>query len=71
MKAYDIIIVGAGIIGTSSAYHLQKNNPDKKILVIDKESEAGRGNTAKAAGMFRNTFSSRTSQVLSDTSIDF
>ncbi|MDH5623672.1 MAG: FAD-binding oxidoreductase, partial [Candidatus Bathyarchaeota archaeon] len=71
MKAYDIIIVGAGIIGTSSAYHLQKNNPAKKILVIDKESGAGRGNTAKAAGMFRNTFSSRTSQVLSDTSIDF
>ena len=71
MKAYDIIIVGAGIIGISSAYHLKKNNPDKKILVIDKEPGAGRGSTAKAAGMFRNTFSSRTSQVLSDTSIDF
>ena len=71
MKAYDIIVVGAGIIGMSSAYHLQKNNPAKKILVVDKESGAGRGNTAKAAGMFRNTFSSRTSQVLSDTSINF
>jgi len=71
LKAYDIIIVGAGIIGMSSAYHLQKNNPAKKILVIDEEPGAGRGNTAKAAGMFRNTFSSRTSQVLSDTSINF
>ena len=55
----------------SSAYHLQKNNSDKKILVIDKEPEAGQGNTAKAAGMFRNTFSSMTGQVLSDTSINF
>ena len=71
MKGHDIIIVGAGIIGMSSAYHLQKNNPNKKILVIDKETGAGQGNTAKAAGMFRNTFSSRTSQVLSDTSINF
>ena len=71
MKAYDIIVVGAGIIGMSSAYHLQKNNSDKKILVIDKEPGAGQGNTAKAAGMFRNTFSSGTSQVLSDTSINF
>ena len=71
MKIYDIIIVGAGIIGMSSACHLQKNNPDKKILVIDKEPGAGQGNTAKAAGMFRNIFSSRTSQVLSDTSINF
>lgn len=71
LKAYDIIVVGAGIIGMSSAYHLQKNNSDKKILVIDKETGAGQGNTAKAAGMFRNTFSSGTSQVLSDTSINF
>jgi FAD-dependent oxidoreductase domain-containing protein 1 len=71
LTVYDIIVVGAGIIGVSSAYHLQKNNPDKRILVIEKEPGAGRGNTAKAAGMFRNTFSSRTSQVLSDTSIDF
>lgn len=71
MKAYDIIVVGAGIVGMSSAYHLQKNNSDKKILVIEKEPGAGQGNTAKAAGMFRNTFSSGTSQVLSDTSINF
>jgi len=71
LKVHDIIIVGAGIIGMSSAYYLKKNNPNKKILVIDKEPGAGQGNTAKAAGMFRNTFSSRTSQVLSDTSINF
>jgi glycine/D-amino acid oxidase-like deaminating enzyme len=71
LKAYDIIIVGAGITGMSSAYYLQKNNPDKKILVVDREPGAGQGNTAKAAGMFRNIFSSRTSQVLSDTSINF
>ncbi len=71
MKAYDIIIVGAGIIGMSSAYHLQKNNSGKKILVIDEKPGAGQENTAKAAGMFRNTFSSRISQVLSDTSINF
>ena len=71
MEGYDTIIVGAGIIGMSTAYHLQKNNPRKKILVIDKEPGAGQGNTAKGAGMFRNTFSSRTNQILSDTSIDF
>ncbi|UCD26777.1 MAG: FAD-binding oxidoreductase [Candidatus Bathyarchaeota archaeon] len=71
MKAQDVIILGAGIIGMSSAYYLQKNNPGKKILVVDREPGAGQGNTAKAAAMFRNTFSSRTSQVLSDTSINF
>ena len=56
MKVYNIIIVGAGIIGMSSAYNSQENNPDKKILVIGKEPGAGQGNTAKAAGMFRIPF---------------
>ncbi|MDG6995310.1 MAG: FAD-binding oxidoreductase [Nitrososphaerota archaeon] len=30
-KRYDIIIIGAGVLGAASAYHLMKNNPSKKI----------------------------------------
>lgn len=35
---YDITIVGAGIIGLSTAYSLKKNNPKLKILVLEKEA---------------------------------
>ena len=67
----DIIVIGAGIMGMTSAYHLKKNNPGKKVLVIDRYGAPGQGNTGRSNAMFRNTFSSRDNQVLSDSSIDF
>ena len=33
---YDVIVIGAGIAGVSSAIHLKKLNKDLKILVVDK-----------------------------------
>ncbi|MDH2900788.1 MAG: FAD-binding oxidoreductase [archaeon] len=68
---YDIVIVGAGILGLSSAYHLKKNNQGKSILVIDRFGDVAQGNTARSNAMFRNTFTSRDNLILSDTSIDF
>jgi glycine/D-amino acid oxidase-like deaminating enzyme len=68
---YDIVIIGAGIMGVASAYHLKKNNPTKKILVIDRYGAPGQGNTGRSNAMFRNTFSSSDNQTLSDSSINF
>jgi len=68
---YDIIVVGAGIMGVASAYHLKKNNPSKRILVVDRFGAPGQGNTGRSNAMFRNTFSSTDNQTLSNSSIDF
>ncbi|MDG6964981.1 MAG: FAD-binding oxidoreductase [Nitrososphaerota archaeon] len=68
---YDVVVVGAGIMGVASAYHLQNENPGKKILVVDRYGGAGQGNTGRSNAMFRNTFSSSDNQVLADSSIDF
>ncbi len=68
---YDIVVVGAGIMGMASAYHLQKNNPHKRILVIDRYGSPAQGNTGRSNAMFRNTFSSSDNQTLSNSSIDF
>jgi FAD-dependent oxidoreductase domain-containing protein 1 len=68
---YDVVVVGAGIMGVSSAYHLKKNNPSKRILVVDRYGAPGQGNTGRSNAMFRNTFSSSDNQVLSNGSIDF
>ena len=67
----DILVIGAGIMGMASAYHLKKNNPEKRVLVIDRYGAPGQGNTGRSNAMFRNTFSSKDNQVLSDSSIDF
>lgn len=68
---YDILVIGAGVMGLSSAYYLKKRDPSKKILVIDKYSGPGQGNSAKSEGGFRNIFTSETNYLLSDTTIDF
>jgi glycine/D-amino acid oxidase-like deaminating enzyme len=70
-EKFDIIVIGAGVFGLASAYHLQKNNPTKKILLVDKLADAGQANTAMSAAAFRNMFSSRTNQILTDTTISF
>jgi glycine/D-amino acid oxidase-like deaminating enzyme len=58
-------------MGVASAYHLKKNNPAKRILVVDRYGAAGQGNTGRSNAMFRNTFSSSDNQILSNSSIDF
>ena len=68
---YDTIIVGAGVIGASTAYHLKRLSPKKKVLLIDKNNKVAVGNTAKSAALYRNIFSSRTSQVLANSSISY
>ena len=70
-KRFDLVVVGAGIMGMASAYHLKRNNPGKEILVVDRLSGPGQGNTGRSNAMFRNTFSSTDNQVLSNSSIDF
>jgi len=41
MEKFDIIVIGAGLVGLSTGYHLQQQYPDKSILIIAKErSEA-------------------------------
>ncbi|MFU8767217.1 MAG: NAD(P)/FAD-dependent oxidoreductase [Candidatus Methanoperedens sp.] len=68
---FDYIIVGAGVIGSSVAYHLKSAVPDSKILLIDRNRRAGEGNTAKSAALYRNFFSSPTSRMLAGSSIRY
>ncbi|MHA2386339.1 MAG: FAD-dependent oxidoreductase, partial [Candidatus Thorarchaeota archaeon] len=70
-ESFDIVIVGAGVIGVAAAYYLQKNSPKKKILLLDRMSMAGQANTAMSAAAVRNMFASSTNQMLTDTSIKY
>lgn len=67
----DVIVIGAGIIGLSSAYHIKSQNSDLKVIVLEKAAAAGQGDTAKSAGAFRNMFTSDVNRLLADSSIDF
>ena len=66
---FGVVIIGAGIIGTSIAYHLARMGlPD--VAVLEKEPSAGLGSTAKAAGGIRAQFSSGINIDLSRLSIE-
>jgi len=67
----DILVIGAGVLGLSSAYHLKRRNPDRRVLVIDQLGGPGQGNTAKSAGGYRNVFASETNYLLADSTIDW
>lgn len=71
MVNHDAIIVGAGILGLSTAYHIKERNPELDVLVIDKLGAAGQGSTAKSAAAFRCLFASRTNVDLADSSAEF
>jgi glycine/D-amino acid oxidase-like deaminating enzyme len=71
MEKYDVIVVGSGILGLSSAYHLKNKNKDLNILVVDKYSTYAQGNTSRAAAGFRDLFSSEPNFMLAHSSIEF
>lgn len=51
---YDIIIIGAGIVGLGTAYKLQEKNPNLKILILEKESKVGAHQTGNNSGVIHS-----------------
>src|SRR4051812_41113205 len=52
MKTASVVIIGAGVIGASVAYHLARRGW-REILVLDQSSGPGHGSTSRATGGFR------------------
>jgi L-2-hydroxyglutarate oxidase len=48
---YDYIIIGGGIVGVSTAWQLQQNEPDKSVLLIEKETKLSQHQTGHNSGV--------------------
>ncbi len=70
MKNTEIIIVGGGVVGASVAYHLTQRGA-KDVLILERESEQGKGSTGKATGGVRAQFETKINIKMSLYSIDF
>jgi len=68
---YQVIIIGAGILGLASAYHILNQARGLSLLVIDRFGGPGLGNTARSAAAYRDLFSSPLNRDLSRGSIAF
>ncbi|HMQ32166.1 MAG TPA: FAD-dependent oxidoreductase, partial [Chloroflexaceae bacterium] len=67
--ATQVVIVGAGVVGASVAYHLALRGCSD-VLVLEKEEAEVSGSTARSAAGVRHQFSSATNILLSRYSIE-
>jgi L-2-hydroxyglutarate oxidase len=51
LETYDIVLVGGGIVGVSTAWQLKKIYPDAKLLLIEKEFSLGKHQTGHNSGV--------------------
>ena len=55
MQSYDAIVIGAGVIGSSVAYHLARRGAGK-VLVLDR-LQIGAGTSTQSSGILRTHYS--------------
>lgn len=53
-ELYDLVVVGAGIVGITTAYEYQNRFPHKKILIIEKESKVSTHQTKRNSGVIHS-----------------
>jgi sarcosine oxidase subunit beta len=64
VRSAEVVVVGAGVVGASVAYHLAAGGCGS-VLVLERDREAGRGSTGRATGGFRAQFGSEINVRLS------
>ncbi|MEN7549721.1 L-2-hydroxyglutarate oxidase [Rapidithrix thailandica] len=51
---YDIVVVGAGIVGLASAYQLLRQQPKLKVAIIEKEAQTATHQTGNNSGVIHS-----------------
>ncbi len=69
VESAPVVVVGAGCVGASIAYHLGRRGV-KGVVVVEREPFAGAGSTSKAAGGIRAQFSTPINVRISMLALD-
>ncbi len=67
----DVVVVGAGILGLASAYHILQADSRLNLLVLDRLPGPGRGTTARSAAAYRDMFATPVNRHLAQGSLTF
>src|SRR2546421_8251243 len=54
MARYDVVVVGAGIVGLAAARELLRRRPSLKLALIDKEPRVGAHQTGHNSGVIHS-----------------
>ena len=55
-KTYEYIIIGAGIIGMTIAYEINKRKPKSSIAILDKETDVAKHASGRNSGVLHAGF---------------
>ncbi len=69
-KTYDIIIVGGGIMGSSTAFHLMKSDPSLRLAVIERDPTYERASTTLSLSNVRIQFSLKENIQISQYTVE-
>ncbi|RZK15530.1 MAG: FAD-dependent oxidoreductase, partial [Flavobacterium sp.] len=53
-QKYDVIVIGAGLVGLSTAYQLKLSQPNLKVLIIDKEDGVSKHQSGHNSGVIHS-----------------
>jgi D-arginine dehydrogenase len=66
--ACDLIVVGAGMAGAAAAAHLAA---DRRVVLLERESQPGYHSTGRSAALFTETYGNRAIRILTSASRAF
>jgi len=66
---WDTLVVGAGVLGCATAYHVKRTDPDQRVLLMDRHPRPAMGNTRRSVALFRDLFTSSTNRDLAASTI--
>jgi L-2-hydroxyglutarate oxidase LhgO len=55
-KKYDVLIVGAGVVGLSTGIALLQNRPSLKVIIAEKEKDLGLHASGRNSGVIHAGF---------------
>ncbi|MCX8196013.1 MAG: FAD-binding oxidoreductase [Acidilobaceae archaeon] len=67
----DYVVVGSGIVGLATAFHIKLLSPNASVLVIDRFGGPGGGDSARSVAAIRAFFTNRVNLMLAHSSIEY
>ncbi|MCE4616015.1 MAG: FAD-binding oxidoreductase [Aeropyrum sp.] len=68
MPRYDYVVIGAGVVGLSTAYYLKKWSGGS-VLLVEAGASPGSGDSGRSMAAFRNFFSSRVNRLVAGSTV--
>ena len=67
-ETFDLIVVGAGMAGAAAAAHLAA---DRKVVLLERESQPGYHSTGRSAALFTETYGNHAIRILTGAGREF